>query len=355
VTFGPNHYVPVLKIKLNEKQALQSVSSTLHSHITPLLEVVKRNPDKAATIDEHLNTTFLRLAESVRPYPRCFLDAREIAPDGQDAAVEVFQRAGNERIVFTPVTGLSRLADRAAALEHRANGLALRVTREEFERGGLLGRIEAFLTQHRLSPEEIDLIIDLGAAEDLIADGIAVLTDAFMTNVPHHQRWRTFTVSASAFPLGMGIVTRNSHELVKREEWIAWRDHLYARRRDLTRLPTYSDCAIQHPVGVEDFDFRIMAVSASIRYTLPEKWLLIKGESTRIVTPKVQFPRLATRLVYGNLRDHFASRDHCAGCLSIQMAADRAPKFGSAGVWRKLGTIHHISMVMQGLASLPWS
>lgn len=41
MTFGSNHYVPVLKIKRGEKKALQAISSTLQPEITPLLEIVK--------------------------------------------------------------------------------------------------------------------------------------------------------------------------------------------------------------------------------------------------------------------------------------------------------------------------
>ena len=173
--------------------------------------------------------------------------------------------------------------------------------------------------------------------------------------VPDHQRWRTLTVSASAFPKSMGVVARDSHSHVERAEWIAWRDHLHARRNSLVRPPAFSDCAVQHRTGVEGFDFRTMPVSASIRYALPDSWLLVKGHSTRITRPGVQFPDLATRLVYGQqLRTEFAGPAHCEGCKSMKAAADRAGGFGSATVWRRLGTIHHISMVMQGLASLPW-
>src|SRR5215471_17663830 len=141
----------------------------------------------------------------------------------------------------------------------------------------------------------------------------------------------------------MGGIERNSHEFVPREEWIAWRDHLYARRDRVPRLPTFSDCAIQHPSGVEGFDPRTMQVSASIRYTWSDDWLLIKGESTRFTRPSAQFPDLATRLVYGHLQSHFAGPSHCQGCASMKAAADGAPKFGSAETWRRLGTIHHIS------------
>jgi hypothetical protein len=120
----------------------------------------------------------------------------------------------------------------------------------------------------------------------------------------------------------------------------------------LPRLPTFSDCAIQHPRGVEGFDPRIMQVSASIRYTLPEDWLLLKGESTRFKQPSVQFPDLATRLVYGHLRSHFRGATHCEGCASIKAAADGAPRFGSAEAWRRLGTMHHISTVAEQLRVL---
>lgn len=108
-------------------------------------------------------------------------------------------------------------------------------------------------------------------------------------------------------------------------------------------------------MGVEGFDPRIMQVSASIRYTLPERWLLIKGESTRLTPPSMQFPRLATQLVYGHLQRHFAGAEHCAGCTAMKAAADGESGLGSAEVWRRLGTIHHITRVMQDLAVLPWS
>jgi Beta protein len=351
MTFGPDHYVPVLKVKRGEKKALQSISPEHQVRITPLLEIVGRKPERA--VDQHLNTSFDHLTESVRSYARCFLDAREMAPDGPAAASEVFRRAANEGIMFTPVTGVSRTSDVAAALECRTRGVALRLTRDEFEAGGLATKIGAFLAQHGLEPEEVDLIIDMGAVEDLIAQGIAMLTRGFIAEVPHHERWRTFTISACAFPKSMGGIERNSHELVPREEWIAWRDHLFVRRDSLPRLPTFSDCAIQHPSGVEGFDPRTMQVSASIRYTRPQDWLLIKGESTRFTRPGVQFPELATRLVYGHLRGNFAGASHCEGCASMKAAADGAPRFGAAEAWSRLGTIHHISTVIQGLDSLP--
>ena len=149
-------------------------------------------------------------------------------------------------------------------------------------------------------------------------------------------------------------VDRNSHALAERGDWLAWKRHLYDERNNIPRLPTFSDCVIQHPAGVEGFDSRIMPVSAAIRYTLENEWLLIKGESTKAIRAGEQFPALAHKLVYGNFRSSFCGSDHCNGCHAMKAAADGAPSLGSAGVWRQLGTIHHLSVVTQALASLPW-
>ena len=212
---------------------------------------------------------------------------------------------------------------------------------------------ETFLRREDLSPPNIDLIIDLTSITDLIGDGIAYLSKEILADVPFLQKWRTLTLSACSFPKSMGVVEKNSYELVQREEWIAWRDYFHKQRKTLARLPTFSDCAIQHPAGVEGFDPRIMQASASVRYTLAEQWLLIKGQSTRFARAEIQFPVLAKRLVAGDLKVYFMGATHCMGCKSMKAASDGAPKLGSAEAWRRLGTIHHVSMVMHGLDSLP--
>ena len=355
MTFGPHHYVPVLKIKRGEKRALSSISTSLRKRITPFLEIVEReNQNPPITLEHHLDKAFKDLAVSVQLYSRCFLDAREISSDGPTAAAEVFNRAYAAGIFFTPVTGVTRSEDVAAALNYRYHGVALRLTRQEFESGQLPSSVPGFLSTHGLKMEETDLIIDLGPVDDLVTDGVIAFTNAFLAEVPEHTRWRTFTISASAFPLNMGGVNRNSYDLVDRAEWLAWKDNLYAHMSTLPRLPTFSDCAIQHPSGVEGFDFRTMQVSASIRYTLADEWLLTKGESTRITPATVQYPALATQLVYGHHSQRYRGPSHCGGCESIRESSDGASGLGSPEVWRRLGTIHHISTVAEQLDNLSW-
>jgi len=352
--FTSNHYVPILKVKRGEKAALRALASPVAARITPLLEIVERKPNKVPTLNKHFDTAFKDLADSVSQFTRCFLDVRELHNDDPTAASDAFLRAAVEGIAFTPVTGISRSHDVVAAMAYRGTGIAIRITRQEFEQPLLAARIAHFLTLHSIQPESVDLIVDLGAVENMIAYGIAALTAAFLPNIPHPQRWRTLTISGCAFPKSMGGVGKHSHLLVDRAEWIAWRDWLYAGRAGLQRLPTFSDCAIQHPTGVEDFDPLKMQVSASARYGTGDSWLLVKGESTRQVAPSVQFPVIARKMTSGTLSGYFQGAGHCSGCASILAAAAGAPKLGSAESWRRLGTIHHMTMVANDLGALAW-
>lgn len=354
MSFGPNHYVPILKVKRGEKASLQLLAPHIISMITPILEIVERIESKAPTVDSHLNTSFKNLAESVRPYSRCFLDVRELEPDGSSAAEEVFQRSVDAGMVFVPVTGVSRTVDVNAAMAHRTHGLAIRLTRSEFESGGMPRAIDRFLAKHALVPEQIDLIVDLGAVDQMISFGVMSLATSFLADIPHQVRWKTLTISSCAFPNSMGGVARHAHALVERADWIAWREGLYDQRGAIPRLPTFSDCAIQHPKGIEGFDPITMQVSASVRYTLTDDWLLIKGESTRRTPPSTQFPDLARKIVYGQLNSHFAGAQHCTGCSCVKNSADGAKKLGSAEAWRRIGTIHHMTCVIEQLKALSW-
>ena len=349
MNFGIDHYVPVLKAKRGEKRALALVEPAFYSRITPLIEVVEIAVGK--TLQEHLDTVFRGLSAAVRAYPRCFLDPRELGERDASVHEAVFKYASQEGIQFTPVTGISRGHQRFVAVEHGQNGVALRLTRGELESGGLRSRVTRFLESIAMDIERLDLIVDLGALDDLVWEGVVRLAETFLNDIPNIREWRTLTLSGCAFPLSMRRVERHSHEFFDRSEWLAW-CYLYRQRRRLERLPTFSDCIIQRPEGVEGFDFRYMEISAVLRWAHRKKWLLIKGESTKEVPSKHQFPELATRLVYGHLKRFYMGDSHCAGCKQAKDGADGNSGFGSAEVWRRLGTVHHITTVMEGLERL---
>ena len=343
-------YVPVLKVKRGEKKALSLLPMALRRRVVPILDVVENPNDR--TLGEHLGTTFKGLPSSLVGYPRCFIDAREIEDDDPRATEMVLKQARAEGIRVSAVTGITRTNGVAAALANSTHGLGVRLLRREFESRNLVPRLQGFLGRHGLVPESVDLILDLGAVADMIAHGVSALTRAFLADVPDLKRWRTVSIVACAFPLSMRGVGRHAHKEVDRCEWLSWRDDIYAYQQVCGRTLVFGDYVIQHPAGVENFDPRTMPVSATIRYALDDAWILIKGESTRVVSARDQFPALATKLVYGRLKSRYQGSVHCPGCSSMKAAADGAIGFGSAEAWRRLGTIHHICQTLDGLDAL---
>lgn len=355
--FGPDHYVPVLKVKRGEKRALMRLTPPVARWVTPLLEIVERkptpterDPELVPTVDKHLDTAFRDLKAAVAPFGRYFLDCREIAADGHAAAKLVFERASKLRTPFTPVTSVTRTADIAAALSHRTMGLALRLSRDEFESGTLPRAIPTFLREHGLLPRDVDLIVDLGAIDQMVAPGVEALAAAFLADVPHHRDWRTLTLSACAFPSSMAVVSANAEAHVDRLEWMHWLARLHAHRGKLARLPTFSDCGIQHRDGVEGFDARKMHASAAIRFTEQSRWLLVKGESLKNTPGRKQFPGLAAKLL--RIATPRVARHHCEGCAGAHSAASGATGVASPEKWRELGTIHHITETVKSLGAL---
>ena len=74
--------------------------------------------------------------------------------------------------------------------------------------------------------------------------------------------------------------------------------------------------------------------------------------STKKESPSDQFQNLATSLVYGYLSKHFSGASHCDGCQGMWCAAEGADDFGSLTVWRRLGTVHHITHVIKQIDAL---
>lgn len=352
MSFDERHYVPVLKLKRGEKDALAVLTPDTCNGVTPLLEVVERKDEKS--VAEHLETAFDGIGRAVAGFKRYFLDVRELSPDGPEAARAAFRKTLGPPIPCTPVTGISRTADVEAAFQLGAKGIALRVSRAELEAGGLRRKIEAFLRAASLEPGNVDLIADLGATDDLITEGVAAIGDLMLSEIPDHTLWRTFTLSAASFPDSMRQVASQSSAATERTDWVAWRESRHSLRRQLVRLPTFSDGVIQNPRGVEGFDPRTMDSSACIRYLAGDEWVLVKGRGTKKELPSIQYPGLAAQLVTGPLSEKFYGSKHCKGCEGMRRAAAGRPGLGSQEVWRKLGTIHHITATVEALAELAW-
>ena len=165
--------------------------------------------------------------------------------------------------------------------------------------------------------------------------------------MPLGDRWRRVILAAASFPIDLSEVDAATSTTIPRREWQLWR----ALQRRRTGLPQqgiiYSDYAIAHPLPRE-LDPRFMMMSASIRYTTDEDWLVVKGRNVRQYGFEQYFDLCRTLVEL----PEFYGPTFSWGDEYIARCAAREVGPGNATTWRKVGTNHHITVVVRAIANL---
>ena len=134
---------------------------------------------------------------------------------------------------------------------------------------------------------------------------------------------------------------------VPRNEWLLYKLLRTKLGNIDTRIPTFGDYVINHP-EVLQIDMRLVKPTATIRYTIDDAWLIIKGPNVRDYG-------------YGQYLDHcktLTSDPRFLGSIFSKAdqyisdcAAGRA-KTGNLSTWRWIGTNHHLEKVALDVANL---
>ncbi len=90
-----------------------------------------------------------------------------------------------------------------------------------------------------------------------------------------------------------------------------------------------------------------MRMSASIRYTTDEHWVVARGRNIQQYGSS-QYRDLSQRLT--NMPDVFNGAEFSAGDRYMKDCADGTEGFGNPMTWRWVGTNHHLTFVVRQLA-----
>jgi hypothetical protein len=349
VAFDYKHYVPILKGKRAEFPALGALEST--GGLTPLIEAVptagiteipRRMSTHWPTGSEYfIDFVFLDdpdddgEADSTYPLIVCFAD---VAARGQ---------------IAVPVTGLSRSpAYQSAVSQIAANqkkGIAIRLIVDDFEDDAddLEDTLGTLLTYCHVTTAEVDLLVDLGSVAASSTGEVAQRHRSNIDLVPWLNDWRTLTVVAGAFPLGMATLTRDEWNDRGRHDWRGWRS-LVTGKHQPKRLPSFGDYAIAHPNLPPTGRATILA---QLRYTIENSWLIWKGWNVFTHADGFeQFHAICADLVGSG---NFLGADFSSGDAEISEKAATSGSPGNAESWRRIGTNHHLEMVLDQIANLP--
>lgn len=355
-------YVPVLWTKRGERSALRDLQPQVKAGLTPLFVVPPitfdfQNAMPSRTIDRHLDTLAVDLARAWGTAPAVIdllhVDDDELMQDGSHPLMWLTNEAAFVGLPLIPAVSPSRsheyLAAVAGVQARYGRGICLRLPVSEWPTAGGFSPIESLMTELNVSVPEVDLVLDLGSGPGRSPSHALQVLRAELTGLPHATRWRSLVVAGTAFPSPLTVA--KGHSLIERTEWLVY--SAVVSGGHVPRIPVFGDYAIASPDPGGDIDPSKISLSAQLRYTVSDAWLIAKGNlfkgrggtghGGRAMTP------VAANLIES---PHFAGEKHCAGDRWIQDAASGEGSGGNAEAWRRVGTVHHLTQVTDELASL---
>lgn len=356
-------YVPVLRWKPAEKDALQELREEDKSRLKPLLEIIPprfqaKDGGPSPSVRDVL-ATIAREIDTCWGSSPVFVDVDHLInagirePSGSHLLEVLAQETRRVRPLFSrrsnlvPVTGLSRSEDYQNAVssivEEDKTGACFRITPREVSHQKLAGKLEALLSRLRLDAPDVDLLVDYQAPNGSQPD-----LKALCASLPQLSKWRSFIVLIGAFPEDLQKLKNVGRHTLPRDDWLFWHNQVLALPQG-TRRPTFGDYTIQHPIYREPPEHS--NPSASIRYTHSEYWVIMRGEGLRHKgSPgNAQYPAEAELLCE---MDEFCDAGFSSGDLYMQETSRQPKNPGTPYTWLRAGINHHMTYAARQVQSV---
>jgi hypothetical protein len=356
--FDKNHYVPILKWRMGEYQALLHLKKGVADWVTPLIEIPtegwdfeKEAPSKS--LDDHLSPFGKRLyakwGDATCFIDSPYLDAQAKMKSGTHHLEHIFELARTKDCQAIPVTGIRRHAAYINAvrriIKEDDRGVCIRLTQDDFNEA-LEVKLDRLLDDLKTDMDTVDLVIDL-------ADGIVATTNtqalvwkALLDQLPYLNDWNTLTIAGTSFPSSLPAVLFRPSGQVPRYEWLAYQRLINAHK--LERVPSFGDYATSHPVTAS-MDPRMLDPNAKIKYTIHEESLVVVGKQVKL-HGRDQYVDLCKSLI-AMKPAVFAGPAYSWGDKYIADCATKTVGTGGTSTWPTVATNHHITKAVRDLAN----
>jgi hypothetical protein len=203
----------------------------------------------------------------------------------------------------------------------------------------------AWLFQHELHPSSVDLVLDLKHIGDLNVASFAGYIGAVLNQqAATLASFRSVTLASAAAPKDHGSLMLGAN-LVPRMDWSLWN----AVRSSVPFLLDYGDYLTGHPDLTEPPGAAMAKATVSVRYTLDNVWLIIKG---RQVSGQHGLPMTQQYLSHANIIANdpgFSGISNVWADHQIGQAAGGAPGMGSRAKWSGFAANRHMSLIADRL------
>ncbi|ANQ25168.1 hypothetical protein BA894_01310 [Vibrio natriegens] len=356
---GPyKKYLPILKWRQGEYQALLRLNRKVKSNIYPLFVIPpvefdfeEQKPKKSA--EQHVEKLAKRYKDKWGSLPSLVDIDRSLhldnVKDGRTIPEFIFDELNSVNGHFSPVIQLDYDSSYIHAAKKSwlacSSGVGVRVSLDELADPSNHVQIQTILSFIGCMPCHADLIIDFrkGANYEPIEDVVLMLS-ALLGLLPQVKDFRSVYVAGTS--LELDLVKKPGAEQ-KRNDWLFYKSLHAAIKAEYPNLG-FGDYTIETP-DFSSVDMRMMKPAAKLVYSYEDKWIIYKGGAFR--DDPSQMKKLCARLV-NSPQGYFYTEKFSPGDKKIYDCALGKCGTGNLSTWKEAAVSHHLTLAVYQSANL---
>lgn len=349
-------YVPALRWRMAEYQALMRLTAKAKERVVPYITIPEREFDfdsrePKKTVHEHVHPFVARYEKKWGNRPAWIgvhpdiIDG--VMDDGRDILTYVFDGLRKFDAKAVPSIRLdaeSRFQNSVAAIIGQdGQGGAIVVRLEDLMKKDAFARVVAMFRGLGINEDEVDLIVDLGEPNFKPYDTFSIALIAALRRLGDLNRFRNFVLVGTAIPETFKGIAKGQDEL-PRHDWLFFQTLLLKLPSGMRR-PNYGDYTIVHP----DFtpqDMRKIKSAGKIVYTTDKSWWIRKGGAFR--GNEGQMHEHCALLVRSGV---FKGNDYSYGDDYIGKCAMKKAPPSNLTRWKDVAINHHMMHVLDDLST----
>lgn len=352
-------YVPALRWRQGEYQALWRLSPAVKDRVMPLITIPPVEFDfelwqpKKST-HEHVHPFCARFNAKWGKRPAWIALDTKIAAGRMDDGSHVFD------YVLDGLRPKGAIAIPALALEADSDTMnaAARATIADGQGTAVLLRLEDLMTSNPrkaivrfaaslgIDLDELDVIVDLRAPNFEPYNVFATALTAALKRLGNLYEIRNLVLLGTAIPESFAQLAKGSDE-IPRHDWLFFKTLMAAMPAGMRR-PIYGDHTIVHPEFTA-MDMRKVKAAGKIVYTTPKTWATRKGGAFRD-NPAQMYAHCEQ--VVSDPAFAFRGAGFSYGDKYIADCAVKAESPSNLSRWKDVAINHHITTVADDLAIL---
>lgn len=339
-------YVPIIKGKRNDIQAVGMLRDEVRSLVKPLVEAMPVNRAKSS-VEDHIQK-FVRYIVKHIPSGEIFVDFFGLMPDekledGSDATITGFELLQSLGRSVTPTYGLARNDELWASLgpivEGFGKGFCFRLSIDDLDDNAEESWTQVIerSSDLGLAPRQVDLVIDLRFVGNHDESQLNELVVDFVALNPQASTYRSIVVAGSSAMKTVGEIEKDDVGEVVRRELYVWS----TLRRDVddSLQLLFGDYGVIHP-DFSDFGSS-KYMNAKIRYTAGDRIIYYRGHG--LIYPKKDYAQYHNLARKACSDPRFRGASASFGDSYLYQCSNRLIKPGTPSTWVRADMNRHIS------------